>query len=138
MKLILSINSNKKSEMLRKNNNKQTGTVRLKRLRQQQLKDQRSISIQMRKGITLWGSIRWSIRQRCAVTGNSLESANFKITALSHMEKMNFTKRHTFLLTIKLSSVNNSMQLLSVLTATDASFSILNMIYLRQKILTTP
>lgn len=106
-------------------------------LKRQQWRDLKSTSPMSKKEIILSSNIRWSLRQKCAIIGNCLENASFKILALSHMVIMNCRKRSTYLTTTKLNSVPNFIPHLTVLMETDASFCIPNTIYLAKNHLTT-
>ena len=107
-------------------------------LKRQQWRDLRNTSPTTKKEIISSSNIRWSLRQKCATTGNCLENANFKILALSHMVIMNCRKRSIYLTTTKQNSVLNFTPHLTVLMETDASFCIPNTIYSAKNHLTTP
>lgn len=90
-------------------------------------KGPRSTLTLMRKGITSLSSTKWSSRLRCAETGNFSESASSRTLAVLHMESMNFTKKRTCLLTIRLNYVISSTQLPTALMVIGASFCIRSM-----------
>lgn len=94
----------------------------------------RSTSQTSRKETTSSGSIRWSTKQRCVITGSCSESVSSKILALSHMANMSCKKRSICLTIIRLNFAPSFTPHPTVPTETDASSYIPNTIFLAQKL----
>ncbi len=101
------------------------------------LRDRRNISIAKWRETTLSSSTKWSIKQRCAETGNYFKNANFRTTVRLLMGSMNCTRKHTCLQTTKQNFANSSMLLHIVPMETVVSFCILSLICLRIRVSTS-
>lgn len=119
------IKLNFKNKDNKNNNHSLNKVLYLKKLQSRDLSDSLNHS---KIDKTLFKHTKWSLRQKCVITGNCLESVNSKIIVHLPMDLMNFKRNSTYPWIIRQKFVYNSINKGGVIMAIDASFCIHSMI----------